>query len=275
MNSVLRQFDIAGRSAIVTGGGCGLGFAIGEALSAAGAHVTVIDCEAQSGARAAEKLGGRFELADISDRAALGRAFARHVEAFGGLDILFANAGVGGGPGVERLEGGYDPTRAMDAFPADEWDKVVGINLTGTFNTLRYGAKAMKMTGKGGSIVVTTSNAAILNELVVGLAYLPAKAGAAHLARQAALELAPHKIRVNAMAPGPFVTNIANGRMHILEIRRGWQRRVPLGEIADPECIKPLALFLASDASRYVTGAQIVIDGGMSLGAESSCAPLS
>lgn len=87
-----------------------------------------------------------------------------------------------------------------------------------------------------------------------------------------ALELARYRIRVNAIAPGPFKTNIAGGRMNDPDVYRGWQSRVPLNQVADPECIKPLALFLASDASRYVTGAQIVIDGGMSLEAVSSCA---
>lgn len=266
LTGVLGQFDIAGRSAIVTGGGSGLGLAICETLAEAGAHLTLVDRDEARGAREAARLGARFAPADITDRERLRSAFDAHVAALGGLDILFANAGIGGGAGVRGLSGDHNPARAIDMLDGADWDAVIAVNLTGTFNTIRLGAAAMKASGKPGSIIVTTSNAAIVNELIVGLPYMPAKAGAAHLARQAALELAPHRIRVNAIAPGPFVTDIAGGRMKDAAIREGWRRHVPLGEVADPEWIKPLALYLASDASRYVTGTQIVIDGGMSLG---------
>jgi NAD(P)-dependent dehydrogenase (short-subunit alcohol dehydrogenase family) len=266
VDGVLAQFDIEGRTALVTGAAAGLGVSIAEALVAAGAKVTLVDRNPEMVARQAARLGCGHAVADVTDRAELGDAFLAHLAAHARLDILFANAGIGGGPGVRTLAGKPDESRSIDRFGDREWDEVIAVNLTGAFNTVRAGAAAMKSHGSGGSIVVTSSNAATLNERIVGLPYMPAKAGASHLARQAALELAEHKIRVNSIAPGPFRTDIAGGRMHDPDIRNSWQKLVPLGQVADPEWIKPLALFLASDASRFITGAEIVIDGGMSLG---------
>lgn len=130
-----------------------------------------------------------------------------------------------------------------------------------------HAAGEMKKHGRGGSIVATSSNAAIMCEPIVGLPYMPAKAGVAHMVRHLALELAEFRIRVNAIAPGPFVTNIGGGWLKKdPQARKAWDANVPLGRVAEPEQIKPLALFLASDASDYMTGAHLVIDGGMSLG---------
>lgn len=124
----------------------------------------------------------------------------------------------------------------------------------------------MKAVGRGGSIIATSSNAAVVAEPIVGLPYMPAKAGIAHMMRHLALELAAFRIRVNAIAPGPFVTNIGGGWLKKDPIvRKVWDANVPLGRV-EPHQIKPLALYLASDASDYMTGALIVIDGGMSLG---------
>jgi NAD(P)-dependent dehydrogenase (short-subunit alcohol dehydrogenase family) len=117
-----------------------------------------------------------------------------------------------------------------------------------------------------GSIIATSSNAALINEAIVGTAYMPAKAGVAHFVRHMAMELAEYRIRVNAIAPGPFVTNIGGGWLKDPVVRAAWDSKVPLGRMAEPEQIKPLALYLASDASSYVTGSQIVIDGGFMVG---------
>jgi len=121
--------------------------------------------------------------------------------------------------------------------------------------------------GGGGRIVVTTSIAALKTETVIGTPYPVAKAGAAHLVRQAALELARYNIKVNAMAPGPFLTNIAGGRLQQdPALREHHAGSVPLKRIAGTDEIMGLALFLASPASDYMTGAQVVIDGGATLG---------
>ena len=119
---------------------------------------------------------------------------------------------------------------------------------------------------RSGSIVVTTSVAALKTENFVCTPYLAAKAGAAHLARQVALELAKYNVRINAMAPGAFLTGIAGGRMAYPEVHKRFSTANPMGRMARPDEIKGLALFLASPASSYVTGAQFTIDGGGSLG---------
>ena len=269
--SVLSQFDIRGRAALVTGAASGLGLAFAETMVEAGCRVTLVDADEAAARREAERLGplARGAGADIRDRQALADVFDGHEEAFGRLDIVFANAGIGGGPGFWNPAGHRNPDRQIDTFDPAHWDAVIGVNLTGAFNTLREAARLMKAGGKGGSIIVTTSNAALFNQPLVGVPYMAAKAGGAHLVRHAALELAASRIRVNAIAPGTFVTNIAGGWMKDPAVRAQWARTVPLGEVADTDRIKPLALYLASDASSYMTGSQLLIDGGVALGAVS------
>ncbi len=120
---------------------------------------------------------------------------------------------------------------------------------------------------RGGSIVITSSNAAEVNEAIVGVPYMAAKAGVKHFMRHAAYELAAYGIRVNAIAPGPFVTNIGDGWVKKNPAAKAaWDKMVPVGRMAETYQIKPLALLLASDAGSYMTGAHVMIDGGMQLG---------
>lgn len=122
---------------------------------------------------------------------------------------------------------------------------------------------------RSGSIVVTTSISAVRAAPNLGMAYMAAKAGAAHLVRAAALELASHNVRINAIAPGPFATNIGDAVLQDPVVRAVVAKSVPLGRVAETEEMKGLALFLASKASSFITGEQIVIDGGASLGVAS------
>ena len=270
--STLGQFDIAGRSAIVTGGASGLGLAYVETMAEAGARVTLTDLDVAGAEREASRLRAegrevRAAQLDVADRAATAAVFDAHVAAFGGLDIAFANAGIDPGAGFWNPGGFRNPEGQIDTLDPARWDRTISINLTGVFNTIREAARCMKAGGKGGSIIATSSNAALVNEAIVGMAYMPAKAGVAHLMRHAALELAEYGIRVNAIAPGPFVTNIGGGWLKKDPVaRQAWDAMVPVGAVAEPWQIKPLALYLASDASSYVTGSHMLIDGGMALG---------
>lgn len=267
----LDQFDIRGRSALVTGAASGIGLAYAEAMAEAGASVTLTDIDLEGAERQSRRLNAegcatRAARLDVIDREETRKAFDDHVEAFGGCDIAFANAGVDPGAGFWNPGGYRNEDGQIDTLDPARWDRTIAINLTGVFNTIREAARVMKERGRGGSIIATSSNAALVNEAIVGMAYMPAKAGVAHLVRHAALELAEFRIRVNAIAPGPFVTNIGGGWLKDPVVRAAWDKSVPLGRIADTYQIKPLALYLASDASNYMTGSHVVIDGGMMLG---------
>lgn len=269
----LDQFDIAGRSALVTGAASGIGLAYAEVLAEAGARVTLTDIDLDGAVREAERLRGegfeaRAAALDVSDRAACGEAFDAHAAAFGGLDIAFANAGVGIGPGWVSPAGGREAEGQVDTYDAALWDQSIAINLTGAYNTMRNAARLMKAGGKGGSIVATASNAGLILEPIVPLPYHPAKAGVLHLVRALALELAAFRIRVNAIAPGPFVTNIGGGwAKKDPSVRKAFDATIPLGSMAETHQMKPLALLLASDAGSFITGSTMLIDGGVALGA--------
>jgi NAD(P)-dependent dehydrogenase (short-subunit alcohol dehydrogenase family) len=270
--STLDRFDISGRSAFVTGAASGLGLAYAEAMAEAGASVTLADIDGAGAEREAERLRGegwtaQGLAADVTDRAALRAAFDAHEGAYGGLDICFANAGIDVGGGFWSPEGHRNPEGQIDAYDPERWDRSIAVNLTGIWNTIREGVRLIKAGGRGGSVIATASNAGLVTEPIVGLPYMPAKAGVLHMVRALGLELAEFGIRVNAIAPGPFVTNIGGGWVkNNPAARKAWDAIVPLGKMADPEQIKPLALLLASDASDYMTGSQVVIDGGMMLG---------
>ncbi len=269
--STLEQFNIAGRSAIVTGAASGIGLAYAEVMAEAGAKVTLSDIDGPAAERQAARLREqgydvRAATLDVVDRDQTRAVVDAHVLAYGGLDIAFANAGIDPGAGFWNPAGHRNSDGQIDTLDPARWDRTIAINLTGVFNTIREAARAMKAAGRGGSIIATSSNAAIVNEALVGLAYMPAKAGVAHMVRHVALELAEYRIRVNAIAPGPFVTNIGGGWLKDPVVRAAWDAQVPLGRVAETYQIKPLALYLASDASNYVTGSHMMIDGGMALG---------
>jgi NAD(P)-dependent dehydrogenase (short-subunit alcohol dehydrogenase family) len=270
----LDQFDIRGRSALVTGAASGIGLAYAECMAEAGARVTLTDIDAAGVQSEAERLAGegyevRWATCDVSKLEQVAAAFDGHVAAFGGCDIAFANAGLDVGNGFWSPENTRNPAGQIDVYDPEAWNKSIGINLTGCFHTVREAARVMKANTarRGGSIVITSSNAAEVNEAIVGVPYMAAKAGVKHFMRHAAYELAAYGIRVNAIAPGPFVTNIGDGWVKKNPAaKRAWDELVPVGRMAETWQIKPLALLLASDAGSYMTGSHVMIDGGMQLG---------
>ena len=270
----LDQFDIRGRSALVTGAASGIGLAYAECMAEAGARVTLTDIDAEGAARAAHRLTDagyevRWDSCDVADLAQVARAFDHHAAAYGGCDIAFANAGLDVGNGFWTPDGKRNPQGQIDVYDPDRWNTSIAINLTGVFHTVREAARVMKANTarRGGAIVITSSNAAEVNEAIVGVPYMAAKAGVKHFMRHAAYELAAFGIRVNAIAPGPFVTNIGDGWVKKNPVAKAaWDQLVPVGRMAETWQIKPLALLLASDAGSYMTGAHVMIDGGMQLG---------
>jgi NAD(P)-dependent dehydrogenase (short-subunit alcohol dehydrogenase family) len=249
-------FDLSGRVVVVTGAASGLGLAMSEVVAANGARVVMIDLDDDKLTAAADRVGAVETVSvDVSQSreivAAVDACVARH----GRLDCVFANAGISGGPGYGKPEG------EIDMASLELWERCLRINLDGAFHTIQVAAKHMKPRREG-SIVVTSSVAALRASAQPSYGYHAAKAGIAQVVRVAALELARHNIRVNAIAPGPFKTNIGNGRMTTPEGAAMFGPTVPLGRLAELDEIKGLALLLASPASSYMTGAIIPVDGG-------------
>jgi NAD(P)-dependent dehydrogenase (short-subunit alcohol dehydrogenase family) len=273
----LDRFDIKGRSALVTGAASGIGLAYAEAMAEAGAAVTLADIDAEGAEREAARLREqgcevRADKIDVADWEQVVVAFDAHAAAYGGLDICFANAGIDTGAGFWNPAGHRNPDGQVDTYDHKRWERSIQVNLNGVFHTVSNAVRIMKQDGRtngrtGGSIITTASNAGLVTEPIVGLPYMPAKAGVLHMVRALGLELAEFGIRINAIAPGPFVTNIGGGWLKKDPVARAaWDAIVPLGQVAETEQLKPLALLLASDASDYMTGSHVVIDGGMMLG---------
>jgi NAD(P)-dependent dehydrogenase (short-subunit alcohol dehydrogenase family) len=234
-----------------------------------GARVCIFDIDQAGIDETVEAIASRSgdvwgQRVDVSDRPAMASGFDRVADRHGRIDIVFANAGIDAGPGFLTPEGERDPDGAIDAMDDEHWDKVIAVNLSGVYTTIKNAARHMKQTG-GGRIIVTSSVAAQINEAIVGTPYMPAKAGVDHLVRNTAMELGMFGIHVNCISPGPFMTNIAGGRLRNPADRKAFEEQSLIGRIGDPDDVKGLALYLASPASSYVTGAQFVIDGGSML----------
>jgi NAD(P)-dependent dehydrogenase (short-subunit alcohol dehydrogenase family) len=267
---IAELFRVDGQVALVTGGASGIGYACAEVRADNGAIVCIFDRDAAKLTDAEKRLCERSAAVmalqvDVTDRASMRKAVARVLDRFKRIDIAFINAGIGGGPGFLDMSGKRNPAGAVENLDDKFWYGHVAGNLTSVFVSLKSVVPVMRAQ-RGGSIIVTTSVAALKTENFVCTAYLAAKAGTAHLVRQVALELARFNIRVNAMAPGSFLTGIGGGRMADPEVQKRFAAANPLRRMAKPNDIQGLALYLASPASSYVTGAQLAIDGGGSLG---------
>ena len=255
-------FNITGHVALVTGAASGLGLAFAEVMAQNGAKVVLADLDAAGLEREVSRLAAMGcvvepAVVDISDTEALRAAIDGTVERYGRLDAAFANAGITSGPGFELT-----PAGSIDAMDMSLFERAIEVNLKATFMTIRLAAAHMKRQ-RSGSIVVTASIAGLRSEPLVGYGYVAAKAAVGNIVRHAAVDLAPYNVRVNAIAPGPFLTNIAGGRMHREpEIVKKFVAPVPMGRLGQPDEIKGLALLLASPAGSFITGTVIPIDGG-------------
>ena len=259
-----RLFDVRDVRAVVTGAASGLGFAMAEVLADCGARVTLADIdgdllEESTGRLADRGAKVRCEVVDVSDADRVQALIDGVVAADGGLDVVFANAGIGASPGF-AVDGGQH----IDSIERSDWDQVIGVNLNGVMFTVGSAAAAMRRQGSG-SIVVTSSVAGLRPEPVVCYGYIASKAAILNIVRQAALDLAPHGVRVNAICPGPFKGTRIGGGATLdpdPETEQQWVGTVPLGRMAEPEEMKGLVLLLASPAGSFITGASYVIDGG-------------
>ncbi|MBW2031259.1 MAG: glucose 1-dehydrogenase [Deltaproteobacteria bacterium] len=252
-------FDLSGRVSLVTGAGSGLGRVFCEAMAEYGSAVVCVDINGDwakdTASMIKDKGGTSFAIkGDVSNQREVKRVFEETHEAFGRLDILFNNAGV-------TAKGAR-----LHEIPYDHWERIIRIDLTGVFLCMQEGIRLM-LPQKKGSIINTSSAAGLSAVLPYRSHYSAAKAGVISLTKVAAREYGPDGIRVNAIAPGMFAgTRLGESAGSTKEQAKELVSRVsaetPLRRVAEPSEIKGLALYLASDASSYVTGSVFVIDGG-------------
>jgi NAD(P)-dependent dehydrogenase (short-subunit alcohol dehydrogenase family) len=248
------MIDFTGRKVLITGGAGAIGLAAARRFLDLGAHVHLVDRNraALDGAlkalAAAGPLGGT--CAELSDEAAVKRAVAEAGE----IDVIFANAGIAGA------------VKTVDRMSAADWSEIIAANLLSMALTVSVGSGALIDRGKGGAIVTMGSSMAGWDTLAGGAGYLSTKHAVLGLTKAAALDLAPHGIRVNAVCPGVIET--ALGVPGLDETRAAAQRfasAIPSRRIGQPEDVAEVVAFLASDAARHMTGASLLIDGGQTL----------
>lgn len=260
MNAVLDQlFDVSGKVALVTGGASGLGHAFASILADCGAVVVVADWNAERLEKAVGELSARGRVVsfplDVTDAAAVTACVDAIAAEYKSIDIAFANAGIARGRPPLIPEG------TIDDFDMADYYALVDVNLHGVVHTTRAAARHMKRQ-RSGSIVVTASTAGLRNDPFTPYSYTIAKAGVVNFMKQAAHDLARWNVRVNAIAPGPFKTNLGGGGPMPPEAEARWNSVIPLGRMGDPSEIRGLALLLASSAGSFMTGGVYPIDGG-------------
>ncbi len=247
--------DFAGKIVLVTGGGNGIGAASCRAFAAAGARVAVIDRDGAAAERVAAEIaaeiaaGASGHALDVADGPAFARLAADIAAKEGGIDVLVNSAGT-----ITR--------QTIAAMPVADWDRVIAVNLRGPFNGTQAVIRHMKKRG-GGAIVNIASIAGRRISFGGGANYSASKAGLLGFTRHAAYELAPDRIRVNAVCPGPTATAFGGGQIPSAERKAARATKIPLGRMVEPEDIADAVLFLASDRARMCTGIALDVDGGV------------
>lgn len=250
--------NLAGRVVIVTGGAAGIGLGCARAYAAEGARVIVADIDAAAGEAAAAAIvrdhgDACFRALDVADSTACTALVAETVARLGTLHVMHANAG------IELCRSVWDMEDA-------EWERVLAVNLSGSFWCARAAMRAMRAAGNGGVVTLTASPHAFMTSCEIA-AYAASKGGQVALMRSLALEGAPFGIRVNALLPGaietPMLHREAAASADPAALLRIFAAAQPMGRLGQPEDVAKVAVFLASDAASFVTGSCIAADGGL------------
>ncbi len=243
---------LEGKVAVITGAASGIGRASARRFAAEGARVVVADLAVREGEALADEIGGSFCHVDVGDEGSVECLFLSAVATFGGIDVLFNNAG------ISPPEDDSILTTSLDA-----WRRVQEVNLTSVYLCCRYGIPHLQARG-GGSIINTASFVAVLGSATSQISYTASKGGVLSMSRELGVQFAREGIRVNALCPGPVNTPLLQ-ELFAKDPERAARRlvHVPMGRFAEPEEIASAALFLASDDASFITASTFMVDGGI------------
>jgi NAD(P)-dependent dehydrogenase (short-subunit alcohol dehydrogenase family) len=243
---------LAGRIAVVSGAGSGIGLATVRRFAAEGARVVCVDIAEEAGAAAAREVGGSFVPCDVSDEAGVRELFDSVAERYGRVDIAFNNAGISPPDDDSILVTGLDA-----------WERVIRVNTTSVFLCCKYAIPHMQRQGKG-SIINTASFVALMGAATSQIAYTASKGAVLALTRELGVQFAREGIRVNALCPGPVATPLLM-ELFAKDPERAARRlvHVPMGRFAEPSEIAAAVAFLASDDASFMTANEFVVDGGL------------
>lgn len=253
--NLLEKFKLSGKTAFVTGGARGIGRAVGEGFAQAGANIVIADLDEAESVKTAEFIQKEYGVktlvckTDVTSPESVKALIAAIDKEFGRLDVAFCNAGICINAPASKMT-------------YEQWSKVININLTGVFLTAQAGGNYMIEKGIKGSIINTASMSAhIVNVPQPQCAYNASKAGVIQLTKSLAIEWAEHGVRVNCISPGYIGTELVKNNETLIPLIKTWNEMAPMHRLGEPEELQTVTLYLASEASSFTTGSDVIVDG--------------